>query len=296
MEKINNSLKNITIVSGLSGSGKTSCIQVLLDLDYVILSSLASNNYYEILKKIIDDSNNEKIAIILNVISEKKYKLEYEAIKKTIENYQDYSINQIYITADKDVLINRYRENRKIHPYSYHVDMSMETAKAIDKEIQITKEFKKDSNFVIDTSSLIVLETKKILLEYLNEEKDFVINIFSFGFKYRTQSNSDFLFDLRFLPNPFYVPELKNKTGEEKEVSDYVFKSDPAEEIYQNIVNIVDKSIPGYKGVGKVLLNISFGCTGGKHRSVAFARRLAQHFSDEYSVNLIHTEKERNNW
>lgn len=288
--------KQILIICGLSGAGKTVCFQVLSDFGYTILSGVNEENYEEIISRLIAKSSNHKIALILNIVNEKSFTTKYKYLKGIKKNFVDYEFKQIFLKAKEEVLLNRYNESRKIHPYSYYNGRNIPLLDGIRAEKEITLEFSRSSDLTIDTSALVIAETKKILEVYLSEEEIFTINITSFGFKYGIDPNSDFIFDLRSLPNPFYVPELRKQTGKNPEVAAYVFSTPEANALYDSVKTLITTTIPGYKKVGKAYIHVAFGCTGGQHRSVAFAERLSKDLSKECKVSTSHSEGERKNW
>ncbi len=288
--------KKIIFLSGLSGSGNSSVLRELLDLDYLTISSLDSNNYYKAIKDLIQNSTNNKIAIYLDIDEKKLYNQKLKDLKKIKEEYSDYNFCQIFLTAQESEIINRYQENRKVHPYIKNTGLPIAIQKAIEIEKDITIHFRDSSDYILDTTSLVVPKMQMIFRSYIQENNKFIINFISFGFKYGVYHNSDFLFDTRSLPNPFYVKELRNKTGLTKEVQQYVFSTKEANELYDNIKNIINIIVPGYKNIYKNSLDIAIACTGGKHRSVSFVQRLAKDFNQDYEVNIIHVENDRGNW
>ncbi len=289
-------MRKLVILSGLSGSGTTSVMQELLDLNYMILSSLESDNFFEIIEKILISSKNKKIAIHLDVKNISEYEMNYKSINRIKDKFNDLKIYQIFLTCQNETLIHRYQENRKIHPYLKYTNSNISMIEAIRKEKEITKLFQRESDYVLDTSFLATIETKKLVKNFVSENTKFTINLISFGFKYRIDSNSDFLFDVRFLPNPYYKKELRKKTGKDQSVRDYVFSTDTASEFYNHIKEIIEISVPGYQKASKESLTISFACTGGQHRSVSFVEKLAEDLKEKYSVNKIHVEEDRGHW
>ncbi len=289
-------MRKLIILSGVSGSGSTSVMQELLDLNYMILSSLESDSFFQIIENILTSSKNKKIAINLDVKNIKEYKKNYDSINLIKNKFKDLKIYQIFLTCQNEVLVNRYQENRKIHPYLKYTNGNISVIEAINKERNITKKFQQESDYVLDTSFLATIETKKLVKNFVSENSKFTINLISFGFKYRTGTNSDFLFDARFLPNPYYQKDLRKKTGKDQSVRDYVFSTDTANDFYNHIKEIIELSVPGYKKASKESLTISFACTGGQHRSVSFVERLAEELKEKYSVNKIHLEEDRGHW
>ncbi|MFV0288267.1 MAG: RNase adapter RapZ [Mycoplasmatales bacterium] len=288
--------KKLLIISGISGSGNSTIMQELLDSDYLIISDLESIDYYATLDNLLTTVTNNKIAIFLNIQEEEQYKIKYNDVKKIKDKYQDYNIIQVFLTCKTEVLINRYNEKRKNHPFMENSAKPIDIKTAIEEEKKITRKFIKESDYVLNTTSLIPLEAQKIFNTYIKEDEEFVINLISFGFKYGMYYHTDFVFDTRFLPNPYYDKNLRNKTGLEAEVQNFVFNSQEAKELYDNIKNIIDLTIPGYKKVYKNSLTLAVACTGGKHRSVSFIQKLAQEYQNNYDVNIIHVERDRGNW
>lgn len=284
-------MKKIIVLSGLSGSGNTTVIKELIDLNYFVLMSLKTDNYYEVLENILKNSTNEKIAIFLNV--DINFTKTYENILK-IKEKNNIKYKQVFLKAQDEVLVNRYQENRKIHPLSKNKKLSIKDCIKIEKEL--TKRYSEDSHYIIDTSSLITKQLGEIFKSYIKETSKFTINLFSFGFKYGLYQYSDFVFDTRFLKNPYYEKELRSLSGKDKAVRDFVFADDAAVLLLHNIVNMLNTLIPRYKEIGKESISISIGCTGGQHRSVSFVEEISKKISEEYKVNTFHIEEEKGNW
>ncbi|WOO89752.1 RNase adapter RapZ [Mollicutes bacterium LVI A0078] len=285
--------KEILVVCGMSGSGRTTVNQVLTDDGYIILE----NSTTELLKKMMDvfvsDSTKNKVAIILNVRNLERFKLRMELIK----GYESdtISIRTIMLTAKESVLVNRYQETRKVHPITKR-DSSISLVEAIRMEEKIVESMSDYYNFVLDTSSLSPKDTKQIIRNFLNSEKfDFTVNIQSFGFKYGMPIDSDLVFDVRFLTNPFYIEELRPKSGLDKEVREYVFSDPFAITYYEKIRELVEIAIEGYQKEGRLSVNISIGCTGGQHRSVSFVERLVKELNQDYIVSK-HIEGQKGHW
>ena len=192
--------------------------------------------------------------------------------------------------CEDDVLIKRYKETRRAHPMAPRG--RIETG--ISRERKALKYLKEHADYIIDTSNLLTRELKTQLDRIFVEEKDFkslVITVLSFGFKYGIPVDSDLVFDVRFLSNPFYIPELKIKTGQDEEVYNYVMNSEGAEEFLNKLEDMLTFLIPNYIVEGKNQLVVSIGCTGGHHRSVTLARALAKRMEKlEYGIKLEHRD------
>lgn len=285
--------KEILVVCGMSGSGRTTVNQVLTDDGYIILE----NSTTELLEKMMDvfafDTTKNKVAIILNVRNLDRFKRRMELIK----GYESdtISIRTIMLTTKESILVNRYQETRKVHPITKR-DSSISLVEAIRKEEKIVESMSDYYNFVLDTSSLSPKDTKQIIRNFLNSEKfDFTVNIQSFGFKYGMPIDSDLVFDVRFLTNPFYIEELRPKSGLDKEVREYVFSDPFAITYYKKIRELVEIAIEGYQKEGRLSVNISIGCTGGQHRSVSFVERLVKELNQDYIVSK-HIEGQKGHW
>lgn len=285
--------KEILVVCGMSGSGRTTVNQVLTDDGYIILENLTTDLIKKMMNVFLVDENKHKIAIILNVRNLERYKNRMELIMGF--KGDDVDIKTIMLTAKESVLVNRYQESRKVHPITKQ-DPNISLIEAIKLEEAIVESMSEYYNFVLDTSALSAKDTKSIIRNFLNSQKfEFTVNIQSFGFKYGMPIDSDLVFDVRFLKNPFYIEELRPKSGLDKEVSDYVF-SDPAAMAYYNaILEVVKLAIAGYQKEGRLVANISIGCTGGQHRSVSFVERLVRELNQEYVVSK-HIEGQKGHW
>ena len=187
-----------------------------------------------------------------------------------------YSYTILYLDARDDVIITRYKETRRKHPLLDEEHPSMQ--QALEQERELLRPALDQADYVIDTSLLSATQLKEqVAALFLKEKKEkMLITCTSFGFKYGIPSDADLVFDVRCLPNPFYVPSLKNKTGLDQEVRDYVFSHEEARQLYRKIEDLLEFTIPLYEKEGKRQLVVAFGCTGGKHRSVSFAWRAAQ--------------------
>ncbi len=285
--------KEILVVTGMSGSGRTTVNQVLTDDGYIILENLNTNLLDKMMQVLIAEEKGQKIAIILNVRNLERFRRRLQLVM----SYESdkVSIKRVMLTANESVLVNRYQETRKVHPL-IKKDENISLHEAIRKEIEIVENINSDFNFVLDTSSLSANDTKSIIRNFINSEtSDFRVNIQSFGFKYGIPIDSDLVFDVRFLKNPFYLPKLRVKTGMDKEVQEYVFSDQMAQRYYNNIYEVIETAIEGYKREGRLLVNISIGCTGGQHRSVTFVEKLVNDLNSEY-VHSKHIEGMRNNW
>lgn len=285
--------KEILVVCGMSGSGRTTVNQVLTDEGYIILENLTTELIEKMMNILTQNNEKDKIAIVLNVRNLERFKNRMELIMSY--RTDSIEIRTIMLTANESVLINRYQESRKVHPITKR-DPKISLIEAIHMEEKIVESMSEYYNFILDTSSLAAKDTKSIIRNFLNTEKfNFTVNIQSFGFKYGVPLDSDLVFDVRFLTNPYYIEELRPKSGLDQEVRDYVFSDPLAIEYYEKVRAVVETAIKGYKKEGRLVVNISIGCTGGQHRSVSFVERLVTELNQDYII-AKHIEGQKGHW
>lgn len=283
----------IITLSGLAGSGKTSVLQILSEEKYTIIESVDIKSFEEIIHVLNKNNPEQKVVLVLDYFKETEFDKKCEIIDKLDNN--KFHVTKWYLSCSTSKLISRYKELRKIHPFMMK-NKNINLEECINREREITKNYRMNSDVVIDTSVLSLVELRKLILIGIDKITDIHINITSFGFKYGVINDADFIFDVRFLPNPYYMPELKNQTGNSKEVFEYVFSFEEANLFYSHCYELLKIAIAGFKKEGRLNATIAFGCTGGKHRSVSFANRLHKHLEKEFDCGLNHIESERGNW
>ena len=279
------------ILTGMSGAGKSTAIKMMEDIGYycvdnlpiallekfVELSSLQENAELQKVAVGIDIRNGQALEEIRDVLARiKKKKVHYEIL---------------FLDAEDSVLVKRYKETRGNHPLSGgdRVD------KGIEEERKRLAFLKESADYIIDTSQLLTRELKAELDKIFVQNQDYknlFITILSFGFKYGIPADSDLVFDVRFLPNPYYVEGLRAKTGNDKEIQDYVFQYEEAHTFLDKLEDMLNFLIPNYIAEGKNQLVISIGCTGGKHRSVTLANALYERLSGQkgYGLKIEHRD------
>jgi len=279
----------IVIITGLSGSGKSEAMNVMEDLGYYCIDNLPP----EIIPKIVTlgyDSKGQldKIALGIDIRGYQFLKEINTAINFLQESGYDYNV--IFLESNNETLVRRYKMSRRKHPLSNGEDI----LDGISKERETLKDIRKKAKYIIDTSNFLPIDLRKEVISLFNENiksKGFIITIISFGFKYGIPIDSDLVYDVRFMPNPYYVEELKEKTGNDKDVQEYVLNDVNSVKFLEKLYDMIDFLLPMYIKEGKNQLVISIGCTGGKHRSVTISNKLYQHLENQnYNVYIKHRD------
>jgi len=262
----------LVIVTGMSGAGKSTAMKMMEDMGYFCIDNLPVVLFEKFVESFNDShSAQNKIAIGMDV----RGGADLEDMEVTLQrmSYMEIPYEILYLDADDETLIKRYKETRRMHPLANGERIE----KGVEREREKIAFLKKNAHYIIDTSNLLTRELKAELERiFINDEdfKSMIVTILSFGFKYGIPSDSDMVMDVRFLPNPYYDVELRPKTGNDKEIQDFVMKSPEATEFIDKLEDLIQFLIPQYISEGKNQLVISIGCTGGKHRSVTLANEL----------------------
>ena len=278
------------IVTGLSGSGKSSAVNVLEDIGYYCIDNMPP----ELISKFADictqsEGKFDKVAFVADVRSGDLF-LKLKDIIKNLKA-EGMNLKVLYLDSSDDVLVRRYKETRRKHPLDEIAYGNI--SKAIEMEREMLVPIKVFADYYIDTSNTSANQFRERLYSiFLGDEDEHMhIEVRSFGFKYGPMMDGDLIFDVRCLPNPFYIPELKTKTGLDTEVSDYVMSFDDAKSLFAKLTDMFDLLVPLYEKEGKSQLVVAFGCTGGKHRSVTFAEALAKYLKEKnYKVRISHRD------
>lgn len=278
------------IVTGMSGGGKRTALKMLEDAGFYCVDNLPVS-LIEKFVELISMPNSEitKVALGLDVRADQSFE-ETTRILTELKG-KGYKFEILFMDADEDSLIKRYKETRRIHPLA----VEGRVGEGVRRERQVLETIRKNSDYVIDTSNLLTRELKEELdrIFVKNEEyNSLMVTVMSFGFKHGIPAEADLVFDVRFLPNPFYIDELKHKTGNDKEVQDYVMSFDEAGVFLDKLNDMMQFLIPNYVKEGKYRLVIAIGCTGGKHRSVTLANELYRKMKDSgnYGINIYHRD------
>ena len=278
------------IVTGMSGAGKTTALKMLEDMGYFCVDNLPIpllTRFVEMFSE--PEEEVKKIALGLDVRGGQDFTGLQEVLDEMDEKQTSYEI--LFLDAQDDVLIKRYKETRRQHPLSGSGRVDTGIAKEREKIMFL----KMRATYILDTSKMLTRELKLELEKIFVKGESFCnlyITVMSFGFKYGIPQDSDLVFDVRFLPNPYYIDELREKTGNDPEVQDYVMENDKAREFLDKLTDMVDFLIPNYILEGKNQLVIAIGCTGGKHRSVTLANALYQKLGSQenYGVRMEHRD------
>lgn len=280
------------IVTGMSGAGRASTLKMLEDLGYVCIDNMPVRMIPKLTKVFISESKSmRQVALGIDIRNLQGLSELGDVLDAMREEGYRYEI--LFLEADSNVLVKRYKETRRNHPLA----LQGRVDKAIEAERVELAPLKKRADYILDTSHMLIRDLKqeidKIFLD-TGEYQNFFVTILSFGFKYGIPADSDLVFDVRFLPNPYYIPELKPKTGNDREVYEYVMHSDQAMIFLKQLFQMLQFLIPNYIIEGKNQIVISIGCTGGKHRSVTIANAIAKKLQElPYSLKVEHRDIER---
>ena len=281
------------IVTGMSGAGRSTALRILEDAGYFCVDNLPIS-LIEKFSELIYPGNMEvtKVALGIDIRSGKAF----GELAATLEDLTAAGVGYeiLYLDASDEVLVKRYKETRRSHPLA----LDGRVADGIHEERKRLEFLKKQADYIIDTSSLLTRELKQELDKIFVQNKNFknlVITVLSFGFKYGIPTDSDLVFDVRFLPNPYYYEDLKKMSGNDKPVQDFVMGFEVSHRFLDKLVDMIQFLIPNYVLEGKNQLVISIGCTGGKHRSVTLANMLYERLRSnaDYAVRIEHRDIQR---
>lgn len=281
----------VLIITGMSGAGKTVAVHSVEDLGYFVIDNMIPSLAGKFINVMKDSQQYNKVAMVMDSRSRGFY----DQIAGTIaalRRRSDLNVSVIFLDATDERLVSRYKETRRNHPLSPQGTV----LQGISKERQLMSGLKSRADVVIDTTSLTPHNLKMRIADYFGngEGSNFYIEVMSFGFKHGLPLDADIVMDVRFLPNPFYVPALKHLTGNDPAVQEYVMSSATARNFYRHLVDLLKVTLPGYIHEGKSSLTIAIGCTGGQHRSVTIANRLAADLKAEnYTVNVHHRDVDK---
>ena len=285
----------LIIVTGLSGAGKSKVVNTLEDLGYICVDNVPP----QMLEKIAQlgrtsQGNAQRMAMVVDSRGGEMFADFTGALRRLRE--EGYPFRLLFLDADDEILLRRYKEGRRRHPLLERSALTIEDA--IRQERDLLAQARQEADFVFDTSLTTPAQLRERVVETFlsTPAQGMTVQCISFGFKNGLPMEADLVFDVRCLPNPFYVPELKEHTGLEAPVRDYVMAAPQSRELLQRLFDLVDFLLPLYLQEGKSRLTIAVGCTGGRHRSVAFAQAIGEHLREGGApVVITHRDKGRNN-
>lgn len=281
----------LLIVTGMSGSGKSAVTDALEDLGFFCADNMPPELIPTIAQFVSTSPDaNKKLATVTDIrVGEKaigKFHNTIETLRK-----MNIKFRILYVDASDEVLIRRYKETRRSHPLLVKYDGSLTAAVAAERNAMV--EMRTIADYTIDTSKSSVSECRQRVIELFLDDplSSLKIRCMSFGFKFGIPGDADLVFDVRCLPNPFYIPSMKYKTGLDEDVANYVMNHEQSEEVLTRLKSLIDYTVPLYRAEGKSQLVIAIGCTGGRHRSVCFAELMKENLlSQGYSVSIKHRD------
>ena len=280
----------LLIVTGMSGAGKTQAANALEDVGFFCVDNIPS----AIISPFVDlYSKSEKAMNKIVVVTDVRGSESFSEISDVLEDLKNKNIKFkiLFLDASDQKLVRRYKETRRKHPLMTESETSLK--EAVEKERKLLNSIRNKADYIIDTSLISIVQLKENICNMFFGSVNSVLKIQckSFGFKYGYDNEADLLFDVRCLPNPYYIDSLKFKTGLNCEVRDYVMSSLESNSFYEKLIEFLDSAVPLYAKEGKSQLTISIGCTGGKHRSVAFAELIGKHLKEhKYDCVIIHRD------
>lgn len=278
------------VVTGMSGGGRRTALKMLEDAGYYCVDNLPVSLVEKFMELIsMPNSEISKVALGMDVRTDQSFEDATRILQELRAKGHEFEI--LFMDADEKVLIKRYKETRRVHPLA----MDGRVEEGVRQERKILENIRKASDYVIDTSNLLTRELKEELDRIFVNNEDYnslMVTVMSFGFKNGIPADADLVFDVRFLPNPFYIDEMRTKTGNDSEVSDYVMSFQESKDFLEKLTDMLHFLIPNYVKEGKYRLVVAIGCTGGKHRSVTLANALYDKMKNQgqYGMKLYHRD------
>ena len=276
------------IITGLSGAGKSRAADVCEDLDYYCVDNLPAALMARFAELCLATRGRyEKVALVMDSRSA----ADCRELTASIDELTAKGLKSriLYVEADTPTLVNRYKESRRPHPLAQLDDTIVQ---AVEREKEFLAPLRDHADFIVDTSHMTLGRLQEAIVDLLEPNKSYLrVNVTSFGFKYGIPTEADLVFDVRCLPNPYYEADLKDLSGLDKPVSDFIFRFENAQKFLEKLLDLITFLLPQYLEEGRHVLNIAVGCTGGRHRSVAMAKALADGLKDRgCTVRLVHRD------
>lgn len=290
MELVATDAPHVLVVTGMSGAGRSSAAKILEDIGYTVIDNLPP----QLLSLAVQAHNIPEAHKHLAVVIDSRGGLPIEELRYAIDELEREGVltRIVFLDAEDAVIVSRYEENRRPHP------LGLDTiSEAIEAERELLSELRELADVVIDTSNLNIHELRdRLTIQFSEDElnRPMRVSIRSFGFKHGTPRDTDLVLDVRFLPNPHWVPELRDLRGTHQPVSDYVLRSEGAREFVERVDDLLEFLLPKYQSEGKSYLSIGIGCTGGHHRSVAISEELRDRLTAHgVNASVSHRDMER---
>lgn len=280
-------LLQLFIVTGMSGAGKTVAMQSLEDAGFYCIDNLPPQLIPK-LSVLLEHTGNhiQKVALAIDLRTLDFFEALPKALQE-IKHVHQLDYQMVFLDAGDETLVQRYKQSRRKHPLA----TTDSPLSGIQSERMLLKDLHQSAHLTIDTSNFKPIQLKEKIVHLLTKkETDMLVNMMSFGFKYGIPLDADLVFDVRFLPNPYYVPELRPKNGQQKEVADYVFQGGKGQSYFEKLLDFLSFSLPRYKEEGKQQLVVAIGCTGGKHRSVALTEKIGKALALNYNTYINHRD------
>ncbi len=282
-------MRKFIIITGISGAGKSSALRTFEDMGYYCIDNLPCNLIPDVMEMFDKEKRERKIAMTIDIREEEFFDYFEKSLEILKNKNKKYTL--LFLEAKKEIITRRYEETRRVHPLQ---KIGFTLNDALDKEIEMLRNIKEKANLVIDTSELTIWDLRRKLKDIFEEKIKMKIEIITFGFKYGIPTQLDLLFDVRFLPNPHYVEELKKLNGKDEKVKEFVMNSEDTKKFMEKLKDLLDFLIPSYEKEGKVYLVIGFGCTGGTHRSIVIGEEIKIFLEEKgYGVEIYHRDIKR---
>lgn len=295
---------SVLIVSGRSGSGKTSVLNTLEDLGYYSIDNLPLSLVPEAAHKLVNESNIKRVALGVDIRSPRADLSNFAAIQQQLhERYGELKVQVIYVTAQEEILVARFNATRRVHPLMAQDAEGITNTKynlpaAIKREVELLQPIASCADITIDTSKLNIHQLKERLRDQVGAENKIVINLLSFGFKYGSPIDADFVFDVRILPNPHWNTNLRSATGLDSEVEAFFADYPEVSEMSADIATFLTRWLPDFLHNNRHTVTVAIGCTGGKHRSVFITDKLQRHLTEHLpkALTVVAKHREKNRW
>ncbi|USS93627.1 RNase adapter RapZ [Fructilactobacillus ixorae] len=281
----------LVVITGMSGAGKTKALQTFEDLGYFCVDNLPTVLMSKFTELLRTSSEINQVAVVLDLRSAQTSQEVVQTLLKMAQSQNDHE-TVLFLDAATEKLVSRYEESRRDHPLA----RNGRVVDGIEKERQLLAGVRKHANWVIDTTNLKPQDLRAQIIQRFEHHQfeQFHVELMSFGFKHGLPLDADMVFDVRFLTNPYYLPELREQTGQDRAVYDYVMQQPSADEYFNQVLSLLEFELPQIRQSSKASETIAIGCTGGQHRSVAMTERLAHQLRKlGYVVNVTHRDIQR---